>query len=720
SGEIVLEQSAREDLGTSLSTKEAELTILEERLYRCQEELRRATTEADRLDQTITSGMARKKDMKSHLEDLAKEEIRQQSRLQDCLEQIETGRKELTDAGQRLTEQQAEESALQEKIREAQAEIDAALRKLEAIAVQGEDLRGETIENEAGQSAQRTRIGKIEDELANLGQQRAGVEATQKQQSTQHEISVAEAGRLEKEIEELEQTAAGLSATRREVQAELDGLREKAQLLETEEGELAERKLKTSSRIDVLQKYRDRLEGVGEGAVQVVREAAREEGALEGVIGLLADRFRVDPKHVRAVEAALDRLADAVLVRDLNSGLDAAAFLRAAGTGRGCFVPMPGGDDSESEVDTSSYPGVLGRASDLVECAEEDGPLVRSLLGRTFIVDSLATAAGLKELMGKGISFATTAGETLDADDVLTGGVAIKGRMSHGAELEELKEEILRISSRFEDVKARREDLGKTIGAVEEKEGHLRHQIYDLRQHEIVGRHKDLEKASHLSRELGEQLQVLAGNLREIASEQGLRESELSDAKTSLETLTARAASIRAEISELDERRTEAEAVKTASENRFHDLRVDHSRVSERVRHLEDERERISTRIREREEEYRDLVVRIEENGEKRESLKREMADLEEEIVDAGRRLGETRDEESRLLEARDGLESDVSFKKTEVRETLEQVEEVRNRLNELDKIETELRVRIEEAVSRAAEELSVVLTDLYEDFDDS
>ncbi|MHC4601663.1 MAG: chromosome segregation SMC family protein, partial [Planctomycetota bacterium] len=422
SGNLVLAQGERDKLVTALSSKEADLSNLEERLHQCEEALRRAVSESDRLDQQITSSEERKGGLRSHHEDLAKEEVRFQARLQDCLDQIERGRKDREEAGERLEEERGRESALQAEIDEAREKIDQVLGRIEAIAGKQEDRKAEGFENEAVQSSERSRAGRIEVELARLGKQSAGVEARHRELTTQHGAAMTEVKRLEEEIAELETTATGLSEALRAAQREVEDLREHTKRLQSEE------------------EYRDRLEGVGEGAAQVVREASREGEALPGIHGLLADRFQVDPRHVKAIEAALGHLTDAVVAKDLDGAMDAVTFLREAGRGRGCFVPLPEETIPAAAPEETAYPGVVGRASDLVNCAEEDRALVRKVLGGTLVVESLETALGLRNLVSPGVSFAALSGETLDAEGVLTGGMAVKGRMAHATDLMELEE----------------------------------------------------------------------------------------------------------------------------------------------------------------------------------------------------------------------------------------------------------------------------------------
>ena len=53
----------------------------------------------------------------------------------------------------------------------------------------------------------------------------------------------------------------------------------------------------------------------------------------------------------------------------------------------------------------------MGRADRFVECSPEVVPLARRLLGRTWLVDRLATALRLAQTAGRGLEFVTSDGE---------------------------------------------------------------------------------------------------------------------------------------------------------------------------------------------------------------------------------------------------------------------------------------------------------------------
>src|SRR5207237_6421306 len=87
--------------------------------------------------------------------------------------------------------------------------------------------------------------------------------------------------------------------------------------------------------------------------------------------------------------------------------------------------------------------GVMGRADRFVEADAEYQPLVRRLLGRTWLVDRLATALRLSQSSGRGLEFVTSDGEFLAADGTLVVGPrqAAAGMLSRRSELRSCHEQ---------------------------------------------------------------------------------------------------------------------------------------------------------------------------------------------------------------------------------------------------------------------------------------
>jgi chromosome segregation protein len=204
----------------------------------------------------------------------------------------------------------------------------------------------------------------------------------------------------------------------------------------------------------VLTELEQRLEGL-EGGVQQVLRLAREdaEGKLGEVRGVVADLFHVDVDTAHLIEAALGEQAHYLVVSSAARLIEQLQRERLEIVGKVGFLRLDTrlAPSALDHVDLSAEAGVMGRADQFVESAIEFTPLVKRLLGRTWLVDRLTTALRLAESAGRGLAFVTSDGELLAADGTLVIGYrsAAAGIMSRRSELRSCHEQVSELESQL-------------------------------------------------------------------------------------------------------------------------------------------------------------------------------------------------------------------------------------------------------------------------------
>ena len=268
--------------------------------------------------------------------------------------------------------------------------------------------------------------------LAELQQQQQQV-ATQRQklvgQLGSHQAAVATASaEVEQRTEELRaiseeitilQGAAVELKVRREQQAsDLSA----AQLEQQNAAELvaaaAREESRLQDRLDLLTRLQDEGEGYGAGVRAVLR------GHRSGIIGPVAECFRVPAKLEGVVEAALGSRLQDLVVETWSDAEAAIAWLDREGAGRATFLPL----DSLRPPPSMRAPegrGVVGMASDLIEADQDVRPVMEVLLGRTLVVEDLSSASRvLRSQVADHIpsQIVTLGGELLRSDGRVSGG----------------------------------------------------------------------------------------------------------------------------------------------------------------------------------------------------------------------------------------------------------------------------------------------------------
>ena len=255
------------------------------------------------------------------------------------------------------------------------------------------------------------------------------------------------------------------------IRARLDQWRKQAAAKQAELSQLRQRQSGLSERASLLEELLRRHEGVSPGVKDVLQRARTDDdGPFRHVRGLLADLLHVGVESAALVEVALGETAQHVVVGGGREMLHAVQKESGRFAGRVGFLWIDDGPrkiPAASPVDLEGLAGVLGRADRFVETSPELAPLVRRLLGQTWIVEKLAHALALAEGPAAGVSFVTLAGELLAADGTLVVGPRhiSAGLISRRSELRALKSQLAEIEGRIGELQSAAHGLEEKIVA---------------------------------------------------------------------------------------------------------------------------------------------------------------------------------------------------------------------------------------------------------------
>jgi chromosome segregation protein len=380
---------------------------------------------------------------------------------------------ELVDEAQQWQVAEAELATLRKTFQEHEAQTEQAGRELEALRTEqslqekrlaefmraGQQLVQEvaSIEAEIRDSDQKTaQIRQRIEELASARQSRAAEFENDKK--AEAEINV---------IAEQHRAALAASESRR-IEVRRDFSRADAEHRRTEA--LLTR---VRERIAVLSELESRLEGL-DGGVQEILRIAREAPTqhLGDVRGVIADLFHVDVDSAPLVEVALGERAQYIVVASTTPLIEwlHAQPLKVAGRVGFLGIDQRYVPTALDNVDLSAEPGVMGRADRFIESALEYQVLARRLLGRTWLVDRLATALRLGQSVGRGLEFVTGDGELISADGTVIVGPrqAATGVLSRRSELRACNERAVELDQQLAIHAADVEQLDKARAKHEE------------------------------------------------------------------------------------------------------------------------------------------------------------------------------------------------------------------------------------------------------------
>jgi chromosome segregation protein len=433
-----------------------------------------------------------------------------------------------------------------------------------------------------------------------------------------HDACAKELAEHERREAELAVEVGACQAELRQSEGRLAGIRHELARVDKACRQLEARLTRCRERIAVLTELEQRLAGLDSGPGQVLRMArSAPAGPLGDVLGVVADLFHVDVDSAPLVEVALGEHTQFVVLRSAGRLLDWLETQPLGVTGRVGFLRLDfrPPDAALDHVDLSAEPGVMGRADQFVETSPELVPLVRRLLGRTWLVDRLSTALRLAQTTGRGLAFVSSDGQLFSADGTLVVGPrqAPAGMLSRRSELRACHEQIAEWERQLETkqslqarLEQQRTEHEQIVSSCTEQHTALMTKLAEQR-HGTTSARGRMEQAVQSLGHANQELQVADGQIRAIEQDLALTRRRQLDAQAAANGAEHEAQTGADRAAEIDQRLTSLRADATARqiaaakwEERVDMLRgrveQAHRNQQERDQALDDMRRRLAAR----------------------------------------------------------------------------------------------------------------------------
>jgi chromosome segregation protein len=306
---------------------------------------------------------------------------------------------------------------------QALAEVESELRQRRAVATERRQMSLDLFSAEAEKrgACERTREREVvlRERRDAAEQRRAELEQRRVELGRATETADRALEGLNLELDEARRMVA-------EAEASITELAQRLELADQTLSNLRQEAAAADSRLATLMELKRNYEGVSEG----VRALLGENDRTAGIVGMVADVLEVPARYLDALEASLGEASAFVLAEGreaLEAGLDR---LRTRGEGRATLLDL----SSLTAGSLPAYPsgpGVIGRASELVRCAEPYRPLVDRLLGAVVVVEDRPAAARLAAQSEGGLRFVSLDGEVWERGRVRAGRSVRSGGLLH-------------------------------------------------------------------------------------------------------------------------------------------------------------------------------------------------------------------------------------------------------------------------------------------------
>ncbi|HEY5044072.1 MAG TPA: chromosome segregation protein SMC [Verrucomicrobiae bacterium] len=455
----------------------------------------------------------------------------------------------------------------QEQLRQAQSAAFAAAQDLSRI-------RNEMTALDLQKQGNLVRLEKLSAEKIQLEVERTGLES-----------------RLQEFTASVEMEKLNVATTRGSVEQRQNRLRElqtELQVSSQEQDKFLQHQAEKRSRLHVLEQLEGSHEGFDAGAVAALRQS-------RSVIGSLADRIRVPDQFVTAVENALGHNLQLVLTEQPSSAQEILADLNTNKSGRASVAALSfqqykdanqlafEGEMAPGEKNEAAQAGLqngqIVHAMSVIQAEPTVEPLLKSLLGRTFIASDLGTATAQIQNGHAGCDFVTLGGELLNRHGIYTGGYLNKGSngrapssiLGRKNQITELQAELSELQQRVEEASRKR---GALLSEQTELSASLQQAQTELRQQEVAiatreGEFKALQNSLRL---LGQKIETVVFEVESLAAQEreGLEKrnalaAKLNELETRERTAQEQVAALTTELENLRQTRDVANAALTES-----------------------------------------------------------------------------------------------------------------------------------------------------------
>ncbi len=427
----------RYGIETELRRMESEIKLSQERIKNYQERIETAGIDSLKYDNLLST---LEQDLQSKRADFDREKYRYEEKAQDvdklCLEigrlehTVQENEELFQKQGQLVFERVKLESEIKNQITELESKIRKAEEKRERLLIRLE-------ENEEQQKSNRLKINEL---------------LAQEEQHSNNREAI-----LSKFTQD--------DATKQDYTISYN-------LIEQESKQISHQIISLEPRLTVLRDLQKSYAGFSEGVRAFLKSFDQGEKNLKGIEGLVSQLIEVPADLGRAIDIALGRSSENVVVKTAQSAQKAIQFLKLQRLGRVTFLPL-----DILRVQQISAPikekikleeGVLGLASELIRYETKYQKAITYLLGRVLIVQNMAYGLRLFEKNLYPMRIVSLDGEVVNPSGAMTGGITNHKQASpllrkiEAKELDEQLEELRR------DEAVKREASSLIVGKIKD------------------------------------------------------------------------------------------------------------------------------------------------------------------------------------------------------------------------------------------------------------
>ncbi|MCX7614702.1 MAG: chromosome segregation protein SMC [Clostridiales bacterium] len=221
------------------------------------------------------------------------------------------------------------------------------------------------------------------------------------------------------------------------------------------------------NRLQMLTDMEREYEGFSKAVKMVMQQ--KEHGALKNIHGPISRLIRTSEKYTLAIEVALVGAMQNIVVDREEDAKTAIGYLKSGDFGRATFLPLSAIRGQElKEEGLFSEDGYLGLGNELCQFDSKYTEIIKSLLGRTVIVNHIDTAIRMARKYHHRFKIVTLDGQVMNAGGAMTGGSAgiNTGMLSRAAEINRLSETMKKLESERKETQHHLSEAERELSSV--------------------------------------------------------------------------------------------------------------------------------------------------------------------------------------------------------------------------------------------------------------
>jgi len=554
-------EQQRTKIAEELSVHDARVAGIESEIEEIDESMRTSEARFSRVRESISG----RESNTAHLRERARELEEEQKRHRHETRLLTKRASELNKLFHQTQSQLIDAEASHEQVRidneRHEADLQQVLEELDHRQQENEQRRAEHVQQMRALAEFGNQVTSQQLELAQADETFKRHETQLSLLQKQHERQNGELAELNSVREQAEAAHQEKTIALNEAQGELTESRRDQIVYQEELTKLRELLGGATQRIDLLEELEKRFEGLTAGVKEVMSRARQEQdGPFGAVRGLVADIIDVQVENAPLVDLALGDRAQLVVLSD-DRLIEAIRTGEYAVPGRAGFICMPSPVGETQAIDLSGEPSVVGRLDRMARTTADCEPLLRRLLGDTWLVKDLSHALELSRSIGSGLRFITVGGQLVEPDGSMVVGPRQRtvGLISRKSELRALKLEMEEHQDRIGVVEGELKTISRSI----EKRDSLAAKLAD-----------EQRTAADLLTDAKVRAEAASDLLQSLKEQRDAAEQEVGIATTLRETLTGALTNSTASLAKVEKGIAELEELTSEDDRDIETLQV--------------------------------------------------------------------------------------------------------------------------------------------------